>query len=642
MLDQVHTLTLSRAPADKFAAALAHEEAMVRRAAVRGLSRGAFFDGLDPLLAALSDEDFTVREWAAFGLGQYDSSLDEDRAQDRARIEAALGRLAQSDKAPRVRLAAVRALGRVATGDGLGTLIALCDDPDDALAEQAFLALGVAGKRRPPKRPRADTIAAVHHGLKSDALGRRRAAAYAALRRHVPLPDAVLEGLSSIPDAQTRIHLTRALGKSARHQQAARALLADPDWRVATEAVAAVQRADELPVAALLGALEVRAGRVAAAPAAAHVVEAACRALINAPRAKTRPVLRKTVQSLRGVHKDAACSCAVALDSQDAKLNAIKTCDDNLSAEEVGLFAVDVVRQANLAREERARWLATAFSDDSRLVRRKAAEALAGLGDDDARDQALRALAKEEDPGVAAALLAVFDEDPDKVPVAALHDVVDRFATASNFEDAEPVLAALHLAEQRDAEGGLGLFERVADHAVPQVRRAVDGRPDAGRLPRSVARHVAWVDPETLPRQATLNTERGAVELRFFPRVAPITVHNFVELARAGFYDGLPFHRVVPDFVAQGGDPRGDGSGGPGYTIPCENSDLAYSQGTVGMALAGIDTGGSQFFIAHSDQPHLDGRYTVFAEVVAGQDVVDALRPRDAILSVNFPPNPAD
>ena len=107
---------------------------------------------------------------------------------------------------------------------------------------------------------------------------------------------------------------------------------------------------------------------------------------------------------------------------------------------------------------------------------------------------------------------------------------------------------------------------------------------------------------------------------------APLTCLNFLQLAGQGFFDGLPFHRVVPDFVVQGGDPRGDGSGGPGYTIRDEINRLRYDRGAVGMALAGPDTGGSQFFITLSPQPHLDGGYTVFGEVVAGDEVLDQIR----------------
>jgi cyclophilin family peptidyl-prolyl cis-trans isomerase len=113
-----------------------------------------------------------------------------------------------------------------------------------------------------------------------------------------------------------------------------------------------------------------------------------------------------------------------------------------------------------------------------------------------------------------------------------------------------------------------------------------------------------------------------------------VTVETFVMLARNGFFDGLPIHRVVSDFVIQGGDPRGDGEGGPGFTIRDEINQRPYLRGTVGIALDWADTGGSQFFITHSAQPHLDARYTVFGRVISGMDVVDKIEQWDVIRRV--------
>ena len=131
-----------------------------------------------------------------------------------------------------------------------------------------------------------------------------------------------------------------------------------------------------------------------------------------------------------------------------------------------------------------------------------------------------------------------------------------------------------------------------------------------------------------------VRTSKG--ELRFELAVldAPRTVANFVSLVRKGFFDGARLHRVVPDFVVQDGDPRGDGEGGPGYAIRDELNERPYLRGTVGMALDWKDTGGSQFFITLSPQPHLDARYTAFGQVLDGMAVVDRLEPWDVIESV--------
>ena len=130
---------------------------------------------------------------------------------------------------------------------------------------------------------------------------------------------------------------------------------------------------------------------------------------------------------------------------------------------------------------------------------------------------------------------------------------------------------------------------------------------------------------------ALIITARGQIEIELRVDVAPLTVLNFMELAKDEFYNGLIFHRVVPNFVVQGGDPRGDGWGGPPWFIRCEYSDLPYVRGSVGVATSGKDTGGSQFFITHSPQPHLDARYTIFGEVISGMDVVDQIVPGDVI-----------
>jgi peptidyl-prolyl cis-trans isomerase B (cyclophilin B) len=125
---------------------------------------------------------------------------------------------------------------------------------------------------------------------------------------------------------------------------------------------------------------------------------------------------------------------------------------------------------------------------------------------------------------------------------------------------------------------------------------------------------------------ATMQTNHGTVELELYPNDAPKTVDNFARLARDGFYDGVTFHRVIPDFMIQGGDPTGTGSGGPGYTFEDEFNDHKVERGALAMANAGPNTNGSQFFIVTTKSaPWLDGKHTVFGKVTAGMDVVDEI-----------------
>ena len=143
--------------------------------------------------------------------------------------------------------------------------------------------------------------------------------------------------------------------------------------------------------------------------------------------------------------------------------------------------------------------------------------------------------------------------------------------------------------------------------------------------------------------RAEIQTPKGNMKVAFYEADAPVTVENFIALARKGFYDGLAFHRVIPDFVAQGGCPNKNGTGGPGYTIPCEvkSTKQFHDRGVLSMANAGRDTGGSQFFICHNRKStqHLDGNHTCFGRVIDGDRVIDAIRGGDEIISISILPD---
>jgi peptidyl-prolyl cis-trans isomerase B (cyclophilin B) len=138
--------------------------------------------------------------------------------------------------------------------------------------------------------------------------------------------------------------------------------------------------------------------------------------------------------------------------------------------------------------------------------------------------------------------------------------------------------------------------------------------------------------------RAEIETDKGTIELELYPQHAPKTVNNFIFLAREGFYDGVIFHRVIDNFMIQGGDPTGAGRGGPGYKFEDETrgNPLRHERGVISMANAGPNTNGSQFFITHAPQPHLDGKHTVFGKVVTGQDVVDAIEQGDVMREVRI------
>ncbi len=137
---------------------------------------------------------------------------------------------------------------------------------------------------------------------------------------------------------------------------------------------------------------------------------------------------------------------------------------------------------------------------------------------------------------------------------------------------------------------------------------------------------------------ATIETSKGTIELELYPQHAPKTVNNFVFLAQQGFYDGVKFHRVINNFMVQGGDPTGSGSGGPGYRFEDElkGNPLTHETNVISMANAGPNTNGSQFFITHAPQPHLNGKHTVFGKVISGQQVVNAIAQGDVMQRVTI------
>jgi cyclophilin family peptidyl-prolyl cis-trans isomerase/HEAT repeat protein len=284
------------------------------------------------------------------------------------------------------------------------------------------------------------------------------------------------------------------------------------------------------------------------------------------------------------------------------------------------------------------------------------------LGDQDPRviPSVLTALVKVKAPTIDQVLLECLRRD----------DFVVRSAAAAGLGERKPaggdraLVEAFHAAARDDtyvARAAMldALLKYGPDVARPVLREALADKDWAVRV--HAAALLAPIDPMTDPAAAIrpaptnhpasfyespelvspsvspivyIDTARGTIEIEMAVLDAPLTCLNFMTLARRGFYKGATWHRVVPNFVAQDGDPRGDGEGGPGYTIRDEVNERPYLRGTMGMALDWADTGGSQFFLTYSPQPHLDGRYTVFGAVVGGLDVLDRIQPGDAILRV--------
>jgi cyclophilin family peptidyl-prolyl cis-trans isomerase len=296
--------------------------------------------------------------------------------------------------------------------------------------------------------------------------------------------------------------------------------------------------------------------------------------------------------------------------------------------------------------------LARPLKDEDGRVRAAAAGALATLAESvsvavTARRE-LRALARDPDFVVRANALGALARNASTEDLAV---AIASYAVASRDRDLDARLAFWTVVDSALARTQTHLPDSLA-RALSAIARPID--PLERSRAASISRFASWRDStgtakprswyeararESLDdrtRSARIVTSRGMLVLELFPAEAPITVDNFTSLARRGYFDGQAFHRVVPNFVVQAGDPRGDGNGGPGYAIRDELNPHRYGRGTLGMALSGPNTGGSQFFVTHSAQPHLDGGYTVFGQLRSGGDVLDRIVQGDRIVRITI------
>ena len=221
--------------------------------------------------------------------------------------------------------------------------------------------------------------------------------------------------------------------------------------------------------------------------------------------------------------------------------------------------------------------------------------------------------------------------------VAQLGTAAEALADAKLYPEAQPDdLTALRAAQAKlqlptEIEAWQGLQQ-----AIDKLTKAP--KPTPSPLATAAQHPIDWAIVQSVPvgQQVRLRTSKGIILLELRPNDAPGAVASFITLLNRHFYDKLYFHRVVPNFVAQGGDPRGDGNGSAPYNLRSEFGDLRYEEGSVGLASAGKDTESCQFFITHTPTPHLDGRYPIFAQVVGGMDVVHKLDIGDQILAVEL------
>lgn len=223
--------------------------------------------------------------------------------------------------------------------------------------------------------------------------------------------------------------------------------------------------------------------------------------------------------------------------------------------------------------------------------------------------------------------------------------LIEYYMASKNIDNMEVQLEALKMIKAKKTRPDTSLLNKLYEYASSyQIQDSLSAyfADYSFKVSDELFSLPEYLNPDSLhfdvKYEAILNTSKGKIKIVFYPEQAPLTVQNFIRLSKKGFYNGLNFHRVIPDFVIQGGDPSGDGWGGPDFMIPSEDHEMPFKRGCIGMATSGFDTGGSQFFICQSDQPHLDGKYTLFAEVSDGMQVVDIIEPGDKIDSIQIFP----
>lgn len=672
--------------------ALRSEDVDLRRIAALGLSRLHDRLVVPDLIVALRDPDPEVRRNASLGLGAFESEPPEGA------VEALLGALA-AERVVDNRAAFLWDLGRIAGSEAWPALREGMAANEPPVREAACRGLGHYGVRSQVlPAPLLRRIAA--RMVDDTDPGVRLACSYALTRVAPPVDAeederAIAEDLRralSDEDSEVRAMAVRAMGRY-RHVRVedVEGRIDDPDWTVAVQAFRSLARLGDRAESAMARGLRSRLDQALPDGGVLHGPELH---VLLAGLEAAKPFARGS--AVHGVATEALDRLARVPEGQAADRDrglahcaAAELVDVGRGwptrLQECGLGQVpEPERQVAMARvlgtvegadQERLALLERLYREGDARVRSEVLRASQGLGESPAGASLLLRGLREDDVGVATAAAEGVAElaprwlearqeatppevlsvrpagAPEPPPPAALEaEPTDaqiegalRVAHGRLAEEAEGLQAwirAVTALGTRAFDAELG--SHVHHPIVPVRSAATEALVSADQqLPEGEREAVANPLPaeafdRPLPSRVVISTARGDLEIELLTDQAPSTITRFVQLAEEGYYAGLTFHRVVPAFVIQGGDPRGDGYGGPGWTQRCEDSRVRYRRGTVGMALAGRDTGTSQFFITHSAQPHLEGRYTAFGRVLRGFEILDRIQPGDRIESVRI------
>ncbi|MDY7229414.1 peptidylprolyl isomerase [Hyalangium rubrum] len=626
--------------------------APVRARALRALARIQDPATLDVILAGLTAAEPEVRDEAAFAAGELALSWEPLTDEAKAQLTEALRQAEAVEAEARVQRTLLESFSKLATVGAVQRLTERLTDGREGVAGRAALALGVAARRGASlAEVRLEPVSALL--ATEQPVESRYGATYllAYLRRPAAL--GLLRRCLSDADPEVRALCAKGFAEVGGPEDAVilGRLLEDPVPRVAAEAARTLARIAggcSGPCTALeaLEALKTRAARIAAGESAAgHALLAVAQQGLPS---FGRPMLEELRRSLQEAGKPSSevaaddvawldCRLAAAMDRQTGALAEVLRCGGG-RVHEARRLALGLREVAQSQDQGGAKDAVAALRHPDARVRLAALEAVSARPVPEAVEP-LRALMGGEDLVAAGGAAAAAGELKATEALPEVHALAARVSHEPDL--AAPVAGALVALAGKEAEP---VFRAWLTHPHANVRR-VAAEALTGLTGQPVRSARVELPPDTFrppaaPAGATLTfrTRKGDFTVALDAEQAPRTSGNLYALARKGYFKNIRFHRVVPDFVAQGGDPRGDGEGGPGYSIRCEMTRRPYLRGVIGMALAGKDTGGSQFFFTHTPQPHLDGRYTAFGEVTQGMEVVDALLEGDVILEVSVEP----
>ena len=623
-------------------------EARVRRRAALAIGRVGLPGGVQPLVATLSDADPEVREMAAFALGligdggavaALTTALTDSSPIVRGRAAEALGQIDAKEKDQ------VAAAARREAGDAIGRMVA-------EYAKSPAVTSIATDDEKWPAAPEAEAFRLGLYALVR--LGTYEPLAGAVLdSRGLPIVNwwPVAYALGRIEDRRAVPALLQILNAPGKYSAgfAARGLgvlkeaaAVNPLVTIATtpgtprEVVISAVRA-----LAAIGDVRASAPLVKLASDAndPNIRLLAVTALGTLKAADGLPVVQDLLSDPWPTMRGTALRAAAAIDVENFVLVLSGMEPDSQWTVRAALADVLGTLPNNVALER----LRSMLKDDDRRVVPSVLNALTRLKAPDAGAVALSEL-KEPDFVVRATAARIIGELKPAGGVEALHDALALAAADTAIDARAAILSALSEYGAATATGDLKSALNDKDWAVrvhaatllakvdPSADSLAEMRPVPGE-PRTPYSNSDLIGPAFSPH-VFIETAKGMIEFELAVLDAPQTAWSFVTLARSGFFNGLQIHRVVPNFVVQDGDPRGDGDGGPGFTIRDELNERPFLRGTVGMALSWKDTGGSQFFITHSPQPHLDAKYTAFGQVVNGMDVVDRIQQGDTIQRV--------